>query len=225
MVKRIITFCLLLLLSCTTVLAEPESRWKWYYSSDRVGMYFDTQTLHYDASKRAADVWTKNLNVNGEKIREVHKFLFLEEGAAANVQYVYYRNGYPSVHNVKKVYIQQVAPDSPNEALANGIANYLNVKPMYPGGENRWKWIGATDTYSLYLATDCGKYYPEKDWYAVWIKRVYLNGYAYKDRYYCRFSKNQIATRYGRARNPIPESDDEKIYNAAKELQAMGKSI
>ncbi|WP_308664387.1 hypothetical protein [uncultured Acidaminococcus sp.] len=135
MVKRFIAFCLLLLLSCTVVQAEPESRWKWYYSSDRVGMYFDTQTLHYDASKRAADVWTKNLNVNGEKIREVHKFLFLEEGAAANVQYVYYRNGYPSVHNVKKVYIQQVAPDSPNEALANGIANYLNVKPMYPGGE------------------------------------------------------------------------------------------
>ena len=78
MVKRIIAFCLLLLLSCTVVQAEPESRWKWYYSSERVGMYFDTQTLHYDASKRAADVWTKNLNVNGEKIREVHKFLFLK---------------------------------------------------------------------------------------------------------------------------------------------------
>ena len=51
MVKRIIAFCLLLLLSCTVVQAEPESRWKWYYSSERVGMYFDTQTLHYDASK------------------------------------------------------------------------------------------------------------------------------------------------------------------------------
>ncbi|WP_432643059.1 hypothetical protein [Acidaminococcus sp.] len=216
--KRILTFCLVVVLGCFAVTAQAADRWKWYHSSDYHGYYYDTQTVTYDTAKQYATVWIKILKADGSLDEEQHRALNYGYKATLNFEYVYYQNGYPRRYRPSKPYVSFVVPDSSSETLTRMVANQLGIRPMYPGGDNRWKWVRATDTYSLYVAKDTLLYRDANLGYTIWAKRVYLNGGKSKTMYFCNTVRNVVATRYSRWNSPLPDSDEEAVLNAVKAL-------
>lgn len=218
MLKRLVTFCLVVILGCFAMTAQAADRWKWYYSSDYYGYYYDTQTVTYDAAKQCAMVWIKILNVDGTMSEEQHRRLNYANKTSTNIEYVNYRYGYPHRYTPSSYYTLFVPPDSSHETLSRMVANQLGIQPMYPGGENRWKWVRATDQYSLYVAKDTLLYRDADLGYTIWAKRVYLNGSKTKTIYFCNTVRNVVATRYSRWNSPLPDSDEEAVLNAVKAL-------
>lgn len=218
MFKRIVTFCLVAVLWCFAITAQAADRWKWYYSSDYYGEYYDTQTVKYDAAKQYAIIWTRTLKQDGSVWSEDHKLLDYGKKAIATFEYVVYRNGYPRRTQLSKPLVSFVSPDSPNETLSRLVAEQLGIRAMYPGGATRWKWVHATDQWSVYVAKDTLARQGTGNVYSIWTKRVYLNGSATKSQFFCDTTRDIICTRYSKWRSPLPDSDEEAVLNAVKAL-------
>lgn len=218
MFKRILTVCLVAVLGCFAITAQAANRWKWYYSSDYYGYYYDTQTVTYDATRQYATIWTKTLKQDGTVWEEDHKIVDYGHKAIATFEYVIYQNGYPRRYHPSKPFISFVSPDSSNEMLSRLVAEQLGIRPMYRGGADRWKWVRATDTYSLYVAKDTIVYGGTGSDYSIWAKRVFLNGGVSKTQYFCDTARDIIRTSYSKWYSPLPDSDQEAVLNAVKAL-------
>jgi hypothetical protein len=218
MFKRLMTFCLVVILGCFAVTAQATDRWKWYYSSDYYGHYYDTQTVQYQASAKGATVWTKLVKADGTLVGETRRFLDFGHKLSATVEEVTYYNGYPRRYRPSKLYPSFVVPDSPEETLTRLVADQLHISPMFTGGEDRWKWVHATDRWSLYVAKDTLTNMNKPNIYFIWAKRVYLNGGVSKFLYICDTARNVIGTRSSGWNSPLPDSDEEAILNAVKAM-------
>ncbi|WP_303816480.1 hypothetical protein [Acidaminococcus timonensis] len=221
MFKRILTFCLMAILGCFTITAQAADRWKWYYSSEHYGYYYDTQTVTYDAESQSATVWIKELFEDGSLLEERHIMLDYGHKTLDTYEYVTYpyrKDGPPKRMQPSTIYFEILSPDSPNETLARMVAGQLGIQPMYQAGPDRWKWIRATDEYSLYIAKDAIVYSTDKRGYSIWAKRVYLNGNERKTQYFCDTIANLVRTEYSSWNSPLPDSDEEAVLNAVKAL-------
>lgn len=217
--KSLMTLCLLVIISASVVLANTQdSRWKWYYSTAVDSMYYDTQTLKYDEPNQAVKVWVKTEDLKGQKTSERLILISYRDKTETSLQNYFFKNGYPHLYNMGKINTNVIYPDSTIESLANKVGAYFNLKPIYPGGPNRWKWVYSTSTYTLSIATDCERYDPESNTHMIWIKSTTLKGSYYIDTYYCNFSDETIRRAYGKPKPVVPDTIDEYIYNAAKEL-------
>lgn len=218
MLKRIVIFCLVVIMGCFGMNAQAADRWKWYYSSDYYGHYYDTQTVKYNGARQYATIWTKTLKQDGSLLEEDHIILDYQYKATGMVEYVTYHNGYPRRHSFSKPVISFVAPDSARETLSRLVAEQLGIRPMYPGGADRWKWVHATDRWSVYVAKDTLIDLGKGNLYSIWAKRVYLNGGESKIQYFCDLTRDIIRTRYSKWRSTVPDSDEEAVLNAVKAL-------
>lgn len=210
----------MIVLECITFTGQAADRWKWYYSSDHYGFYYDTQTVTYDPATQCAMVWKKVLKEDGSIYSEIHIVLDYEHKSMATFEIVKYRNGYAQRKTPSKLVILFVPPDSLSETLSRMVAEQEGINPMYPGGTNRWKWIHATDQYSMYVAKDTLHYGGQRAGYIIWAKRVYLDGSVSKKIFFCDLDKKLIRTDFSNWEYPLPDSDEEAVLNAVKELNA-----
>ncbi|WP_370850284.1 hypothetical protein [Megasphaera sp.] len=215
--RCLIILCALIVTGISIICADsPNSRWRWYYSSSTTSMYYDTQTLKYDDINQIAKIWTKDVDAKGFKYSERLITISYRYKTFSVEKTVFYKNGYPQVYQMVQT-IKPIVPDSPMESLANSVGAIYHQSAIYPSGPNRWRWIHSTDKYSMYIASGCEIYYPETNMHLVWIKRTSIYGGTYVEGYYCNFS-NETIMNSGKPRTIIPESDDEYIYDAAKDL-------
>lgn len=212
-------------------LAAPlDSRWKLYNSVSSLNQYYDIKTIEYDPNEQIAKVWTLCTdNKSGESKRlELLAISFKYKSSDMAMQIVTYNdNGDPITRKISETYTwRYIPPDTPIEALANSVASELHIKPIYPGGLDRWKWLRSTDKYGLYVAKDTITYDPDLSEYSIWTKRIYLNNYRPETLYSVNFVDKTIWVaqptspwiRYEGHIHPFPESDEEYIYNAVKDL-------
>lgn len=213
-----------------TLAAPLDSRWKLYSSFGSTNQYYDTKTIEYDPDEQIAKVWTLHTDSKGgqSKILEFSAISFKYKSSDLGMQYVIYdNNGNPITRTVSETYTwRSILPDTPVETLANSIASELHLQPIYKGGPDRWKWLRSTDKYGLYVAKDTVLYDSDLSEYSIWTKRVYLDKYEPKTLYSVNFTDKTIWVaqanspwiKYDGHHHPIPESDEEYIYNAVKDL-------
>lgn len=218
MFRRLMTFCLVVILGCFAITARAADRWKWYYSSDYYGHYYDTQTLLHNPSVQGVMVWTKFIKPDGTPVRETRSVLDYGHKMMATVEDATFYNGYPRRYRPSKLYFTFVAPDSPSETLTRLVAEQLHIRPMFAGGADRWKWVRATDRWSLYVAKDTLTKMDKPNIYFIWAKRVYLDGKDSKFLYFCDTSRNVVRTRSSGWNFPLPDSDEEAVLNAVKAM-------
>lgn len=217
--------------SYSGALAAPvDSRWKLYNSVGKFTQYYDTKTIEYDPSEQIAKVWTLHISNKGRqlKMQELSAISFKYKALDMMTQSVEYNsNGEPIYRRTSEAYTwQSIPPDTPFETLANSVASELHIQPIYQGGPDRWKWLHSTDTYGLYVAKDTIVYDPDLSEYSIWTKKLDLNGQMTETLYSINFADKTIWIeqstspwiRYDGHHYPIPESDEEYIYNAVKDL-------
>lgn len=218
MFKRILTFCLVLILWCFAITAQAADRWKWYESSSWYSRYYDTQTVEPNARLHCARVWTKIVKDDGTLIRQELRFLVYDIKGVAILESVEYWDGSPHRRQNSPPIAYTVLPDSGDENLARLVAEQVGFQPMYPGGPDRWKWIHATDRYGLYVARDTLYYFGKNFAYSLWTKRVYTDGSTSYFHYFYDPDTNLIRTETSNWNSPIPDSDEEAVLHTAKAL-------
>lgn len=218
---QILGICLAIFTLCSVSFAEQlDPRWKWVYSSSHQGWYFDTQTVEYDKENQVATYWLLILDEYGNKRSATRESISFINKKLLNVQYVYH----DKYGNLKSVTPQKksidsgisIPPDSTYEKIANEIASILNIPPLYEGGPNRWKWLHSNDEYGLYIAEDTIVYEPYSG-YSVWTQKKYLDGRSPETKYIVNLSEEVIDGAYP-PHHPIPDTDEEYIYNDVKKL-------
>ncbi|WP_294024908.1 hypothetical protein [uncultured Megasphaera sp.] len=217
--KTLITLCLMVIISTSVVLANTQdSRWKWCNSTDHYSMYYDTQTLKYDEANQAVKVWIKVENEKGEITSELLTLISYRDKTETTLQSYLFKNGYPRPFNRGINVTNPIVPDSSIELLANKVGAQFNLKPVYPGGPNRWKWVYSTSNQTISIATDCERYDSSSNTHTVWVKFTDLNGFHYVTPYYCNFTDETIHSLTGTPTTILPDTKEEYIYNTAKEL-------
>lgn len=220
------TFLLLTLLFLigSTALAEPlNSRWKWCYSIYNEMFYYDTQTIEFNADEKTAKVWELITTGTDKQSKDLTLTVISFKNKTYDLlQCVSYnKHGEPKPGPLAKTSMwTSIPPDTPIEALANSIAAELHIKPVYKGGTDRWKLLRSTNGYKLYVAKDTIVYNPEKAEYSIWTKKIYGNNSEFKALYSVNLSNMTIwrpeSIQYRTPQRPIPETDEEYIYNAIK---------
>ena len=223
-------FLVLIILSpCSRALAEPlDSRWKWYYTTEdgmfHYDFYYDNKTIEYNAKEKVAKVRELFIPRPGDQSKNLSVTAISFNNKSYNIlQYVTYnKNGEPAQGPLAETSAwTAVPPDTQIEALANRIAAELRIKPLYKGGSDRWKWLRSANNYNLYIAKDTLIYNPEKAEYTIWAKKVYANNSESKLLYSSSLSNMTIwrpkSNQHRTPQRPIPESDEEYIYNAIKD--------
>lgn len=232
-VKALLFFTFLFsifLSSNSKALAAPlDPRWKLYNSSEGLNQYYDIKTIEYDPNEQIAKVWTLLTGSNGGKSRRLALMaISFKEKYDMGMQIIKYNNDGELVTNFipESNTWHSIAPDTIFETLANGVASELHIKPIYPGGPDRWKWLRSTDKYGLYVAKDTIAYDSNLSEYSIWTKKIYLDNSMPETLYSVNFVDKTIwvaqstspQIRYKGHIHPIPESDEEYIYNAVKDL-------
>lgn len=227
LISNTFLFLILLLLSTfSTALAEPlDPRWKWCYSTDDGVFYYDTQTIEFNANEKIAKVWELVTIDTGKQSKDLNLTAISFKNKTYDIlQFVSYnKHGEPQPSRLAKTsWWSPIPPDTPIEALANCVAAELHIKPLYKGGADRWKWLRSTDYYNLYVAKDTIIYNPEKAEYSIWAKKIYDNNSDFKALYSISLSNMTIwrpeSIDYRTPQRPVPETDEEYIYNAVKEI-------
>lgn len=231
--KALLVFTFLVsifLSSYSRALAAPlDPRWKLYNSGERLNNYYDIKTIEYDPNEQIAKVWTLCTGSNGGKSKRLAlNAISFKDKYHMGMQVIKYNNDGELVTNFipESNTWHSIAPDTIFEALANSVASELHIKPIYPGGPDRWKWLHSTDKYGLYVAKDTIVYDSDLSEYSIWTKRIYLDNYTPETLYSVNFTDKTIWVAQSMAPwiqyeghiHPIPESDEEYIYNAVKDL-------
>lgn len=212
---------LLTLLVCLTASADngQGERWKWYYSGSRVGSYYDINTLSYDSNTNVADVWTKDVDINGNTLFVTHFNLNYTKKTYSTLTTVIYDNGVPRQKNYYPPLSNNINPGPTLEVLADRIADYYHIPHMYKGGPNRWKKIYTQGPADYYIATDCLAPTNTPGSYKCWVKIIsgYNKNHSDIICYLCNFNNHTITTGGG-FRTVIPDSLDEAVYNGAYDI-------
>lgn len=215
---QILGICLAMLGLCSIAFAEElDPRWKWYSSTSYESEYFDTNTIEYDADSQIARVWTLNLNAEGRKIQAIKIQISYVTKKINLLQSVTYGLNKTLSHLFTNTVWTHIQPESADEALANGVASILHINPIYQGGSDRWKWLHSNDQYGLYIAKDTLAYDPVFPAYTIWAKKVYLDGSTSQVLYYMDLP-TKLIWGDGPIAQPYPESNEEYVYNAVKEM-------
>lgn len=233
MAKALLFFTFLFsifLSSYSKALAAPlDPRWKLYNSSGGLNQYYDIKTIEYDPNEQIAKVWTLLTGSNGGKSRRLALMaISFKDKYDMGMQIIKYNNDGDLVTNFipESNTWHSIAPDTIFETLANSVASELHIKPIYPGGPDRWKWLRSTDKYGLYVAKDTIAYDSNLSEYSIWTKKIYLDNSMPETLYTVNFTDKTIwvaqstspQIRYEGHIHPVPESDEEYIYNAVKDL-------
>lgn len=199
-----------------------DPRWEWYYSDDTRKMYLDTQSIEYNAITQIANVWTMYQHQKYPSSKFQYEISFKDKRMNILRSVMAYPEGMVSQsYDFKTGW--SIRPDSDDEALANSVASILHISPIYKGGSDRWKWVHSTDTYGLYIAKDTIVYIPDIPVYGIWTKKLYLDGHRNDEFYTMIFEANFINADNGSSmpEEPVPDSDEEYIFNATKELLGL----
>lgn len=220
---NMVILCISLLAFCSASFAEQlDPRWKWCYSTDRLGWYLDTKTIEYDASTQIATFWVLTLKANGKREDLYQQAISFKDKTERELQKFYYSDNRP-YSTTFDPNAQIIRPDSPMEAVARNAAYLLNIAPLYEGGPNRWTWLRSNKAYGLYIAKDTLLYHPDTGKNSVWIKRSYPTyqvPIVYRRLFFFSLADGTVRDYYtGRYVHPIPESDEELILNAAKTIK------
>lgn len=171
MFKKIISSLILFIamISCISYAANTSAdQWQWYYSDDHQSAYFDPSSVIYNRKSNTATVWRKYEILGRETPLTLHiKIDFSNK----KTQMIGYINSEGNEGAVAPNYLSEgIGPGTADEALANTVADQLNIPHIYTGGPDRWQWFYSTDTESYYIATDTASYDSKTNLYSVWIK-------------------------------------------------------
>lgn len=199
-----------------------DSRWKEYASSDVKRYYWDVQTLKYDAATNKALLWIKFPGRMAET--ELHQITIdFNTKEDQEIQCVYYfKNGISKLEqsNQPPYFIY---PDSFLERLADEVADRLGIPHLFQNLSPRWKWVKSTDTHSIYILNQAPVYDENSKSYKVHCKMIWPNAYHKVgfNSYDCNFDEGTIKS-YINGKYiyhiPIPDTEEEAIYNAAYAL-------
>lgn len=225
---QLMGLCFSLLIFCSVSFAEQlDSRWQYVCTSENMNFYLDTQTVEYDSNKQIAKFWYKSITQGTSFSMDTLLEITYKSKCFKMSQICIYKNNKPSVSKAFNGFWSMVIPDSPIEALADKAASELHINFLYDGGPDRWLWIHSNDEYGLYIAKDTLRHHPHLPRYIVWAKRQYLNGKNIKRFYEIDFTDQTIFTPFKQnhqKQHPVPESDEEYIYNFVKNIaKAKGR--
>lgn len=199
-----------------------DPRWKWYTTTDSKKCYVDTQSIEYDATTQVAKVWTLFQHQENPSSKFLYEISFKTKKMNILRTVMAYPGGKMVSQDTNSKLGWHIEPDSEEEALANNVASILHINSPYAGGPNRWKWVHSTDTYGLYIAKDTIVYLPDIECFGIWAKRLDLNGHSTTHFYTMNFDAKLIYDETAMPDTFVPDSDEEYIFNATKEL--IGKA-
>lgn len=205
------------LLGCISYAANTsKDQWQWYYSDDNQTRYFNPNSVTYDKKSNTATVWNKSVISNGMASKNCIKISFSNKTS----QLILYVNPEGNIVPPKANSNDEIGPGTPSEALANAVADQLNLPHIYKGGSDRWQWFHSTDTESYYIATDATSYNTKTNLYSVWIKTVRATkGSNYPIHYVFDFTNHTWGFALFNHMKPVePDSWQEIIYNGAYDL-------
>lgn len=216
MLKRIFLIVVALLTLSTCVYAEDDDRWMWVTSNSNFSVYIDKNTVQAIDGNNSIIYWKKEVWLNG------YTSIAKIEVNRGNQTYaeLYSKSqtpgSYPHEYTSSKAYFYDIYPDVIHEKEANAACRLLKLPAVYGVQEHSWKWIYSTDTVSYYICTDSYKYDTDKGAFKVFYKYEYSGKTLYS---YCEVDLSaHLLYSSGRRKMIVPDSLEEALYNAAKEI-------
>lgn len=190
--------------------AEESSRWVWAWSTDDVSCYVDRDTVKYDSQKDNVDYWYKKTYADGRSPLM----------GSATLMKSYYPNiiGGSLQEGILDL---NVTPDSFLEKEANVALSLVGQKSIFKTTEHKWQWIFSSSTMTYSICEDAFIHYPEDSEILVYVKGVSASSsYKTNNLYSVDYEKRKVnkGAEPNRDFSPVPESLEEAIYNAAKNL-------
>lgn len=226
--KKILLTLLLLLAACTSVYAAEDSRWVPLYNNhNKVYAYYDHKTPEYDKKTGNITLWVKRedsdnvvwltkyqANINDKSYIEIYG-VTLGPGEK-------HREG--ALFNPEE-YKYSVIPDSSFEKIVNLACDDLRLKPFL--GVKNHKWLFLKEAICLlkpckhYICEDTYKYDKKHQIVSVHCKAVPNDNPLIRTSYEAKVNLTtreiNYSSLYGK-RIAAPDTLDEAIYNAAKEM-------
>ena len=216
MLKRILLIVIALITMASCSYAEGDDRWQWVASNSNFSVYIDKNTVQAIDGNNSIIYWKKEVWLNGytsiEKIKvdrsnQTYSVLYSKRQTPGS---------YPREYTPSKPYFEDIYPDVIHEKEANAACHLLKLSTVYGVQEHSWKWIYSTDTVSYYICTDSYKYDVDKGAFKVFYKYEYSGKTLYS---YCEVDLSAHLLYFnGRKRMIVPDSLEEAMYNAAKDI-------
>ena len=230
MFRKIIMIVLSTFLLVSSVLAIDPTRWKTLLDTDENKMYIDLQTIKYNPSTNVATYWMRYSKKIFRKM-EFEPILMrrcemnFNTKVETDISEVKCVNGHPSEYEQPITFSVEgvnfyVFPDNQPAKI---IAEKMHITPMFKDNTGALKYIGESNMQeSMWL--DCANTVIDKNKKTAlaYVRYTFKNGDT--ARWFiarCDFNTGQIDkyNRYSdslqmKMHSTVPESDDEKIYNA-----------
>lgn len=197
-----------------------EARWDKIYETEYGVTYVDVQTIMQDG--RNVFFWVRDNNKKNSDYYLKKYYIVTDTKMLYQVNEIKYMNDGP--HNIpvnpgaaNPRY--KICPDSNEENIVNHVLRKVGLPKLYP--QNTWKWFHSTDKTSYYIASRAC-YINDVRKFVAWVKTTSLSGYTTVRPYIIDIEKSKIRTTYGDYQMIIPDTIQERVFNAAKELYDMG---
>lgn len=226
--KKILLTLLLLLSAFTSVYAAEDSRWVPLYNDyNKVYAYYDHKTPEYDKKTGNITYWVKSdegkdvvlltkyeANVKDKTLKKLY---YVKLGPGEK-----HWEGIPYPANLKHI----IGPDTFDEVAINLACDDLGLKPILGVKEHKWLFLKSTQSsigpQKDYICVDTYKYDKEHKIVSVHCKAVWNNDPQKRFFYEAKVNLTTQVIDCGilGKRLAAPDTVDEAIYNAAKEMVA-----
>lgn len=215
MIKKVILLILATLFIVTGIYADDDPRWRWIDSNDYESEYLDMDSIRWDGKNLV--YWLKTVNINNNVFIDKYVVDYDQKNAVSTYRVRYMQGkGREEFSDNSRFF---VAPDSKLEKIINMACDKLSIPHILGNTPHSWKWIKSTDTTNYYLCDDVFNSSYDGTEYEVYIKCDKPGFYEETTRVFVNFKNYTIEDIWGRPKEITPDSPEEALYNAVKELK------
>lgn len=234
---QILIVALLLLMSWNV--AAASDRWVYSDESSYVIFYVDCESVIFNKQNQTMNFWVKKSGKKESNTYTVTNYkAYLKDKMCQTLDFITYKDGkvvfQKTVEDAKSPTMKAlqadldkpygVPPGCPLERMINTACKIAGQKPIWGRAVHQWKQISADSSYTYLLCMDVF-YFVDKDKISVFVKQKPRNPerWDFDDRYVCDLTNRTIVRenrRTEKAKVVVPETLEDKIFLAAKQLAA-----